>query len=286
MDLIIRLRLRWLLAASVGCWVSLSPLAAETLAERNLMDIAQRQQDIFARALKEGDQLDEAWFRGELQSVIKSYDILIQKNPEFALAYGGYGMLLSKVSMNKEAVVMLLKANKLDPELDEVKNKIAVLLAEDGKPVDALPWVTAAIQLAPEKPLYHFQLGQLLAAGRSDFLKTGQFTDAKLDQAVVDAFKRAAELSPTDFAVNYRYGKAYYELSAPRWEEALPVWEKVETVAANDTQRQLVRLQRANVLMKLARPAEARPFIDSVISAQLITEKQTLLDEWAKAGAK
>jgi len=69
---------------------------AETLAEKNLVEIAQRQRDIFARAEKEGDHLDEAWLRGELQSVIKSYDVLIQKNPDYALAYGGYGMLLGR----------------------------------------------------------------------------------------------------------------------------------------------------------------------------------------------
>lgn len=271
---------------AVMAWGAAGSLAAETLAERNLMEIAQRQRDVFEKAEKAGDHLDEAWLRGELQAVIKSYDVLIQKNPTFALAHAGYGMLLSKVSMNKEAAAMLLKANKLDPNMAEVKNQLAVLLAEDGKPAEALPWVTAAIALAPDKSLYHFQLGQLLAAARADFLKSDQFTDAKLDQAIVDAFKRAAELAPQDFAVNYRYGKAYYDLAAPRWAEALPVWEKIETVAANDTQRQLVRLQRAQVLLKLGRPADAKPLIDSATSPALAAEKQTLLDEWAKVGAK
>ena len=68
--------------------------SAETMAEKSLKDIVERQHDIFAKAQKEGDNLDEAWLRGELEGVLKSYDILIQKNPEFALAYGGYGMLL------------------------------------------------------------------------------------------------------------------------------------------------------------------------------------------------
>lgn len=275
----------WALAIIACGWLTVS-LPAETLAEKNLMEIAQRQRDILARAAKEGDHVDEAWLRGELQGVIKSYDVLIQKNPTFALAYGGYGMLLSKVSMHKEAVAMLLKANQLDPNLSEVKNQIAVLLAEDGRPAEALPWVTEAIALDPQKSLYHFQLGQLLADGRSDFLKTGQFTDAKLDQTILDAFRRAAELAPQDFAVNYRYGKAYYDLITPRWAEALAAWEKIEPVATSDTQRQLVHLQRAHVLLKLARPAEARPLIDSATSPHLAVEKQTLLDEWAKVGAK
>jgi tetratricopeptide (TPR) repeat protein len=259
---------------------------AETMAEKSLVEIVERQHNIFARAEKEGDHLDQAWLRGELESVLKSYDVLIQKNPDYALAYGGYGMLLGKVGMTKEAVIMLLKANKLDPTLSEVKNQIAVHLAEDGKPVDALPWVTAAIDLEPKKPLYHFHLGELLASGRSDFVKTGQFDEAKLDQSMLDAFQRATELSPGDFPIAYRHAKAYYELATPRWAEALSVWEKLEENVSNDTQRQLVRLQRANVLMKLGRPAEARPLLDTVTSIELAAEKQTLLDELAKAGDK
>ncbi len=252
---------------------------AETLAERSLVEIVERQHNIFARAEKEGDHLDDAWLRGELEGVLKSYDVLIQKNPDFALGYGAYGMLLGKVGMTKQAVIMLLKANKLDPTLAEVKNQIAVHLAEDGKPVDALPWVTAAIDLEPKKPLYHFHLGELLAAGRSEFVRVSQFDDAKVDQSMLDAFQRAAELSPGDFPLAYRHAKAYYELGTPRWAEALGVWEKLEGTVANDTQRQLVRLQRANVLIKLGRPAEAQPLLDTVTSLELAAEKQTLLDE-------
>jgi len=259
---------------------------AETLAEKSLMEITERQHDLFARAEKEGDQLDQAWFRGELESVLKSYDVLIQKNPEYALAYGGYGMFLGKVGMPKEAVIMLLKANKLDPNMHEVKNQIAVHLAEDGKPVDALPWVTAAIDLEPKKPLYHFHLGELLAAGRGDFIRTGEFDDAKLDQAILDAFRQAAELAPKDFPLAYRYAKAFYDLATPRWAEALPVWEKVEELATTEPQRQLVRMQRANVLLKLARPVEAKLLLDSVTNPEFATEKQTLLDALPKAGEK
>jgi tetratricopeptide (TPR) repeat protein len=277
------MNLRRLLGKTGLVLVSLLWLAtaarAETMAEKSLLEIAERQRNIFARAEKEGEHLDQAWLRGELEGVIKSYDVLIQKNPDYALAYGGYGMLLGKVGMTKEAVIMLLKANKLDPTMPEVKNQIAVHLAEDGKPVDALPWVAAAIDLEPNKPLYHFHLGELLAAGRSDFVKTGQFDGGKLDQSMLDAFQKAAELSPGDFALGYRHAKAYYELETPRWAEALAVWEKLEAHVATDTQRQLVRLQRANVLIKLERPAEARPLLDSTTSPELAAEKQTLLDE-------
>lgn len=273
---------RYAMILGVALAVLKTPVRAETLAEKSLKEIVERQHDIFARAEKDGDHLDLASLRGELEGVIKSYDILIQKNPDYALAYGGYGMLLAKVGMTKEAAIMLLKANKLDPTMAEVKNEIAVLLAEDGKPVDALPWVTAAIDLEPKKALYHFQLGELLAAGRADFIRTGQFDEAKLDQSMLDAFKHASELSPGDFPISYRYAKAYYELGTPRWAEALALWEKLEQTVSNDTQRQLVRMQRANVLIKLGRGAEAQKLLDTVTSVDLAADKQTLLDELAK----
>lgn len=279
---LVRLVTIWALALVLSAAVA----PAETLAEKSLLEIAERQHDIFVRAEKQGDQLDRAWLRAELQSVINSYDVLIQKSPDYALAYGGYGMLLGKVGMSKEALIMLLKANKLDPTMPEVKNQIAVHLAEDGKTVEALPWVTAAIQLDPKNPLYHFHLGELLATGHSDFLRTGQFDDAKLDQNMLDAFLHAAELSPGDFPIAYRHAKAYYELAIPRWNEALSVWEKLEQNAANDTQRQLVSLQRGNVLIKLGRFPEARQLLDTVTNIDLAGEKQTLLDELAKAGDK
>jgi tetratricopeptide (TPR) repeat protein len=272
------------LAGLAACLAVTAP--AETLAEKSLVEIAERQRDIFVRAEKDGDHLDEAALRGELESLIKSYDVLIQKNPDFALAFGGYGMFLGKIGMTKEAVIMLLRANKLDPGLPEVKNQIAVHLAEDGRPVDALPWVTAAIDLEPNKALYHFHLGELLAAGRGDFLKTGQFDDSKLDQTLLDAFQKAAELSPRDFPIAYRHAKAYYDLAVPRWAEALPVWEKVEDLAATDAQRQLVRLQRANVLLKLGRPVEAKLLLDSVTSQEFAAEKKTLLDGLPKPEEK
>lgn len=273
-------------AAALGLGLLAVAMPAETLAEKTLVEIVERQHNIFERAAKESDHLDEAWLRGELEGVIKSYDILIQKNPDYALGYGGYGMLLGKVGMKKEAVIMLLKANKLDPTLSEVKNQIGVYLAEDGKPVDALPWVSAAIDLEPKKALYQFHLGELLAAGRADFVRTGQFDDGKIDQTMLNAFQHASELSPGDFPIAYRYAKAYYELATPRWTEALAVWEKLEQTAPNDTQRQLVRMQRANVLMKLGRAGEAKPLLDTVTNMELATEKQTLLDELAKAGDK
>jgi len=271
---------RWLLLLGGLAWLAV-PAPAETMAEKTLKEIVTRQRDILAKAEKQGDQLDQAWLRGELQGVINSYDILIQKSPDFAAAYVPYGMLLGKVGMTKEAVAILLKANKLDPNIPVVKNQIAKYLAEDGKPVDALPWIMAAIDLEPREPLYHYHLGLLLTDGRDEFIRTGQFTRAALDKTMLEAFQHAAEFAPDDLEYAYRVGKAYYELEAPRWDEALTVWTRLESRPVTPAMRQLVRLQKANVLLKLGRPDEARDVLQGVTDPKMAGEKQTLLDQLA-----
>ncbi len=261
-----------LLAATAG---------AETMAERTLKEIVARQRHILSRAEKEGDQLDQGWLRGELQSVINSYDILMQKSPEFAAGYVAYGMLLGQVGMTKEAVAILLKANKLDPQIPLAKNQLAKHLAEDGKFVEALPWIMAAIDLEPRESLYHYHLGLLLTEGRGELIRTGQFTREALDKAMLEAFQRAAEFAPGNFAYAYRQAEAYYDLEQPKWDEALKAWSALEDRAKAGIEKETIRLHAANVLFKQGQPDRARALLAMVSEAVLQKQKQTLLDQMA-----
>jgi tetratricopeptide (TPR) repeat protein len=262
------------------------PAGAETLSERTLKEIVARQKNIFERAEAEKEHLDEAWLRGELQAVINSYDVLIQKSPDFAAAHAAYGLLLGKVGMNREAAGILLKANQLDGEIPLVKNEIARLLAEDGKPAEALPWLMAAIKLAPDEPLYHYHLGKLLAEARDDLVATGQFTRAKIDESMLEAFARGAKLAPDDMAYAYRAAEAYYDLETPRWEDALAAWSALEAKAKPGLEQQTIRLHAANVLIKLGRRDHARALLITVTEGPLQKQKQTLLDELAAKAEK
>ena len=260
---------------------------SDTLAERTLREIVARDHELFDQAEKAGDQFDKGVFHGEAQSIASSYDVLVQKNPKFVPALVAYGVFLGKINMTKEAVAMLLTANKLEPDIALVKNQIAKYLAEDGKPLEALPYLISATDLEPREPLYHFHLGQLLLAARDDFLTNGNFTQAGLDQAMLDAFRRASELIPNNFAYAYQYAKAFYEIEPPRWEEALGVWQELEMRPITSTAlRHLIRLQKANVLIKLGRLDEARTVLETVTDPKLAEDKQTLLDQLAPKAEK
>lgn len=260
--------------------------SAETLSEKTLMDILARQKAVFERAEGEGQNLDEARLRAEVKALTDSYDVLLQKDPNFVLAYVSYSDLLGRIGMSKEAVALLLKANKLDPNIPKVKSQIAKYLAESGRPVEALPWLMAAIDLAPKEPRYHLNLGLLLASSRDDFIKSGEFTREALDKAMIEAFQRAASLAPDDVAIGYRAAEAFYDLEKPRWDDALKAWGALEDKVAPGLEKETIRLQAANVLLKQGKKDHARALLASVTDERLKNQKQTLLDQLAGGGEK
>ncbi len=259
-----------------------TPIDAETLADRTLRRIVERQKDLFGEAAKQGEGLDMGSFKQQMQSITHEYELLLRNNPSYAAGYAAYGYLLSKIDMKKEATAMLLKANQLDADIPLVKNQLGNLLAEDGKPLQAAPYFLAAIKLEPKEPLYHYQLGTLLAEAREEFLKTGEWTRASLDGAMHDAFRRAAELAPERFEFAYRFAESFYDLEKPDWDAALKAWSGLEEKASTAIERQTMRLHAANILIKLKKPAHARALLVTVDEPTLQGQKDRLAPQLAE----
>jgi tetratricopeptide (TPR) repeat protein len=263
----------------LSLWLAL-PLAAvesETLAQRTLRQIAERQRTLLETAAKQGDKLDEEAFRTQLQELTHGYERLLHDSPNNAEVFAAYGYLLRKVDMRKQAAAMLLKANQLDSDIPLVKNQLGNLLAEDGRPLDALPYFMAAIKLSPKEPLYHYQVGTLLHEAQDDFLKSGEWTRAALDHAMHGAFKTAAELAPDRFEFGYRYAESFYDLAEPQWDEALKVWAALEENAATPIERQTLRLHAANILLKQGHADRAKLLLGTVTEPELQGQKQKLI---------
>ena len=241
-----------------------------------LKELVTRQDALLTALGKEG--ADEDNIKRDIQTLIFDYDDFLRAHPAFVPGYVTYGLLLGKVGMRRESSVILLKANQLDPNLPIVKNQLGNYLAEEGEPVEAANYFIAAIQLAPEEPLYHYQLGTLLAEARDDFLKSGQWSRAQLDKAMREAFKHAAELAPDNFAFAYRYAESFYDLAEPDWDEALKIWGALEERADPGLEKETIRLQAANILIKQKKFDHARLLLLAVDSEQLQAQKQKLLD--------
>lgn len=260
------------------------PLAAqesETMAERGLKQLIERQQSLMAEAAKATEGFDEDVFAQQIEEVCRGYEGLLRANPKFAPGYAAYGYLLSKVDQRKQAIAMLLKANELDPNQPLVKNQIGNYLAEEGKPLDAAQYYMAAIQLAPQEPLYHYQLGTLLYEARDDFVISGEWKADAIDRAVHEAFRQAAELAPDRIEFTYRHAESFYHKDPPDWEGALKAWSRLEEKAATPIERQTMRLHVANVLLKQARSDQARVVLDTVDEPALQKQKEKLVAQLA-----
>ena len=270
----------------LGCARPLRAADSESMADRSLRRIVDRQKALLAEALKQGDKLDEATLRAQVQALTHEYELLLRDNPKFAAGYAAYGYLLGKVDMRKEAAAMLLKANQFDPDIPLVKNQLGNFMAEEGKPLQAAPYYIAAIKLAPNEPLYHYQLGTLLSEARDEFLKSGEWARETLDAAMFNAFKRAAELSPDRIEFAYRHAESFYDLEQPDWNAALKAWSALEEKATTAIERQTMRLHAANICVKLGKRDHAQALLKMVDEEKLQGQKQKILRELEAADKK
>lgn len=252
-----------------------------TLAERSLKQLIDRQQELLAEAAKPNPNFDTGNFQMQIEQVCRGYEEFLRANPKSAQGYAAYGYLLSKLDQKKQSISILLKANELDPDQPLVKNQIGNYLAEDGKPLDALPYYMAAIKLAPKEPLYHYQLGTLLYEARDDFLKSGEWKPEAINHAIHEAFRQAAELAPDRIEFTYRYAESFYDLDPPDWDSALHAWSELEEKAETPLERQTMRLHAANVLIKQGKLEHARAMLEAVTETGLAKQKEKLVAQLA-----
>jgi len=253
--------------------------AEEEAAVRELKALAERQRTLLARAEQAVDEAAIEDLRPQLQRLVFDYEAYLRAHPDIPAGLVSYAMLLGNplVDERRRAVALLLKANQLDPDIPVVKNQLGKFLAEEGRPLEAINYFLAAVRLEPQEPLYHFQIGLLLSAARDDFLKSGEWTRATLDGAMLDGFAQAAALAPGNIAYAYRYGEAFYDLEQPDWAAAEAHWRALEDRVSAPLEKQTLRLHRANVLIKQGKLAEAAALLDTVTEEVLAGQKQKLV---------
>jgi len=252
-------------------------------AEMRLKELVETQKKLFAKAEAAGDAFSPDDLQASLQQLCQQYDVLLNDHKEFAPTYVAYGLLLGKAGMRKQSVAMLLRANQLDRDLPLVKNQLGNFLVEDGRPLEAINYYLAAIKLAPDEPLYHFQIGLLLNEARDDFLKSNDWNRAKVDETMHDAFERATTLAPDDWRYAYHYGLSFYELQTSEWEAALQFWESFEKRLKPGVEQQVCQLHQAKVLGELRRFDEADKQLDAVTEPALAEQKKKVARELSAA---
>ncbi len=286
------------IALALVC-LPVAPLHAETAAPKPVGDeapagaepalkaIYDRQQTLLTMAATKTSQSELEDLHVQFQKLTNDYEDYIGKYPNLSAGYISYALFLGKpvIGERRRAAALMLKANQINPDLPLVKNQLGNYLAEEGKPIEALNYYLAAVKLAPKEPLYHYQIGVLIAEARDDFLKGGEWTRATLDKSMQDAFEQAMALSPGNIPYAYRYCESFYDLEVPEWEEALTNWRALEEKVPSALGKQTIRLHEANILIKQGKSDDARALLLTVKEAALQAQKAKLAVE-LEASAK
>jgi len=248
-----------------------------------LSQLVERQKSLIAWAGRVGTQDELEDLRRPLQSLINDYEALLKTHPDEPAVYVSYALLLKSdvVSEHRRAAGLLLKANEINPDLPLVKNELGNFVAEEGKPLDALNYYLAAASLDPNESLYHYQIGNLLTEARETFVHSGHWTSQSVDDGVIKAFAKAAELAPDRIDLGYRHAMAFYDLENPRWEEALSAWQDLHVKVSTPIEHQTLSLHEARVLAKLERMTEAQLKVAGVTETILQAQKEKLIAEWS-----
>ncbi len=266
----------------------LAPLAgfaaggtAESMSERELKRILQRQQTILAAAQEAGDNLDRSNTEMQLSEVVRDYEALLRRDPKFTATYIAYGLFLNTTGHPKRSYDIFKRAEAIEPNLAVIKNQLGNHHTEEGEYKEAAAYYEGAIALEPQEPLYHYQLGSLLYEYREFFVDSKLYTRSALLERSTAAFAKAAELAPDNIAYAYRHAESFYDLPSPDWTVALAAWKAIEQRAKPGVEFQTLQLHQANILIQLGRTDEARALLDQITEAPLQPNKQKLVEQLA-----
>lgn len=250
----------------------------ESLPLRQLRQLVAEEQRILDGTRRGDGSYDENRLQWRFQELVDKYEVFIGSFPESVAGYVAYGRLLDRIGEVDLANALYMKANRLDPNIPLVKNQLGNYLVEEEKYEDALPYYLSAIELAPEEGLYHYQLGNLLATFRAHFIERELFDAEVLDSQMQEAFRNAARRDPGNEAFAYRYAESFYDLSEPRWDEALGAWKDLEKKATSRVAREAIRLHQAHILIKKENHAEAGKILGDITQPALLNNRDRLLE--------
>ncbi|GHB94135.1 hypothetical protein GCM10007047_07240 [Cerasicoccus arenae] len=251
----------------------------ETMAERRLRSVYDKQLALYARLDSEGADLSDPEYDRLIAEVLTEYQSYLSDYPEEVHGFIFYGKMLRDIGQRDDANKAFLQANRLDENIAVVKQQIGNYLAEDGEPAVALAYYMSAAELKPDEPIYAYQIGELLYTYRKELIESQALEATLLDQQMIEAFAHAHQLNPSDRQLTQRYAEAYFDVAQPDWPKALLLWQALEGSARDPVERDWARLQEARVLIIMGRNDEARTVLNEVSQPGFQEARDTLFSQ-------
>jgi tetratricopeptide (TPR) repeat protein len=256
-----------------------SSLTGESMAAYILRQLNDREQAAYSRYEKALAKEDVHSVKTELQSIVDGYERLINASPEFAAAYISYGMMLHRIGERVTSNAILARADELDPYHAIVKNQLGNYQAEEGNYLEAMAFYNMAIDLRPEEPMYHYQLGNLLFAYKKFFIDDKLFLPDGIDLEIQTKFREAAMLAPAHLPYRLRYAQSFFDVARPNWEAALEEWQQLVDFVESPEEKQMMQLYMARTRFLMGHHTAARKIVNRIDEPSLEHSKQLLIDE-------
>ena len=222
------------------------------------------------------------------QEIVTDYDAYLGANPKDTNALILYGKFLRRVGQEQHAVGYFLEADSINPKLAVVKQQLANYLIEEGRPIDAFPFLIMTIELAPEQSDYHYHLGNFLFLFEDDLAREGIMTKDSVRAFMHKSFKQSAKLSPSNFDYQLRFAQSFFDYPDSSKEFALRAWKELarkfpdRSKAEND----YFNLCKARILLELNRQSDAMSLLESVSSKALDSAKKSLIQQFKRKPEK
>ena len=244
-----------------------------------LKDLNEREQSAYKRYERALATEDVHSIKTELQSIVDGYEALISAAPNYVAAFISYGMMLHRIGERIPSNAMLIRADQIDPYHAIVKNQLGNYQAEEGNYPEAMGFYQMAIDLRPDEPLYHYQLGNLLFSYKNFFIDDKLFLPEGIDLEIQNRFRRAAMLAPAHLPYRIRYAQSFFDIARPNWEAALEEWQQLVNFVESPEEKQMMQLYMAKTRFEMGHHTAAQKIIKGIDEPSLEHSKDILLKQ-------
>lgn len=253
--------------------------SSESMAAYLLKDLNEREQSAYKRYERALATEDVHSIETELQSIVDGYEALISAAPNYVAAFISYGMMLHRVGERIPSNAMLIRADQIDPYHAIVKNQLGNYQAEEGNYPEAMGFYQMAIDLRPDEPLYHYQLGNLLFSYKNFFIDDKLFLPEGIDLEIQNRFRKAAMLAPAHLPYRLRYAQSFFDIARPNWEAALEEWQQLVNFVESPEEKQMMQLYMAKTRFEMGHHTAAQKIIKGIDEPSLEHSKDILLKQ-------
>jgi len=205
------------------------------------------------------------------------YEAFLEKHPGHTRARMAYASFLGDIYDEYNSMRQYERLIAEDPDNAAAMNNLANHYGHNGPVEKAFDLYERAIRLRPDEPIYYHNHGTTVYLFRTHAMRHYGITEQEVFDKALRLYARALELNPGDFAMATDVAKSFYAIEPKRLDMALAAWEFAYTLAAEEREKQGVRIHFARWENFAGRYDKARDWMNTVTLEEFLPTKTNVL---------